>query len=242
MPSEEPLEARLVLLWGHRVDRLLKTAVVTAAVALVARAFAGSGGSFDTPLGALPLDVAWLVFVLGTGAHAFCGRFLIRSVQDLSTRRDLALEDGVREQLLSGGGYFVSVSVRRLHVDEDEESFSRMDLGDASTWTSYAAALLVYAAMLPWHLDGGRLVVASTWSLVVTAVVAALVLVVNWSIGGHWALAVSSLGRPTKLLYWPGLGGPSAEPTLTAGIGCIAVVATVLLVLVAVVWHGRLGL
>ena len=236
-------ELRLVFLWTKRVDRLLVAGTVAAVIVIGGRLFAAGGSVSLFSIDDIPLNATWALFAVGTLLHAATGRFLVQHIKAIPHTDDLSEEAALYDNILAEAGWFVSVEVRRVGAsDEVRRRPARMSTTDPSTWTAYGAAFVVWVALLPWWWDDG-LHVAALPQLLVTALVAALVITLNWLIGGVWAVAISSLDEYEKQRYFPGVPDISAgEPAFAFGFLLSAFSVLTLLIVVVATGHAHLGL
>jgi hypothetical protein len=93
-----------------------------------------------------------------------------------------------------------------------------MTLRDPSTWVAHGGALLMLVAIAPWRWDGALKLLPASQTVVIS-LIGVLLVVLNWLIGGSWAMAISQLAVPPPRrglspTIWLKLG--------TAAIGTIA--------------------
>lgn len=239
-------DLRLVLLWAKRVDHLLLTGIGAAGLIIGGRIFASGDPISLFGVDDVPLNATWVLFGAFTLGHAAFTRFLLQYVRALpsadGTPGEKAGQLELYDDIVAEGGWLVGVAIKRLAGYGEHRSMVPMSSKDPSTWLSYGAVLIVWIAMLPWWWDDG-LHVSGLAQLLATAVVAALLLVLNWVIGGMWAVAISSLGvGQAKLPYFlefPMTGGSGG---LNFGLLSGAVFVLVVLVSVVVFGHSHLGL
>lgn len=197
----------MAIKWAKTVSLVLQVGSVAALVIISARILSNSGEVNFWIIENFPLKAAWVGLFALTLAHVFTGLFFIRALKDLRRNRSLPEQEAAREDLLVEAGGYVSVLVPRLPTAG--KRLVRMSLSDSSTWVAHGGAIAAIVAALPWWWEGGL-----RWpdwaSTLAIAGVTLLLILVNWLIGGAWAIAMSKLGTtmPTS--------GASSATLLTA--------------------------
>ena len=203
------------------MNRVLVAGSLTIVAVILARVFNRSPSIKILDIGEVPLKAVWVVFLAGTVAHFFAGAFFRNAILDLAYSDEASSEKvKAREDVLVDGGHFVSVMVRRLPVSG--RRFVPMSLHDSSTWVAYLGALGFLVAVVPWWWQNGLRGPGVGVGLVLTSV-GVLLLLVNWFVGSHWAIALSLLGEEEQLVK--GALRPSYLATLhgsiTAAVGLL---------------------
>lgn len=242
MAEEKPLRRRLVLRWAKSVNRILVTGTVAAIVVLAARLFNGSADVEVWEVGPIPLKAVWVVFAGGTLVHAFAGYFFRRAALELQRSSvDVSQKLAAYEDVVADGGHYVGVAVPRVPV-EGRRTVA-MDLRDPSTWVAHGGALAVAGAVLPWWWDDGLQWPGLAQSLALAGI-GVLLVAVNWVIGGHWALALSTVGSPVvvsepfALAAFGKFSGPTLAFTTIMGLLPLIVFLLATTGLAAAIWAG----
>jgi hypothetical protein len=190
--DDKSVEHRMVVKWAKSVSRVLQAGSVAAMAVIAARVLTGSGEFKVWEIDHVPLKAAWVVFLGLTIAHVFTAYFFRRAITDMGRKRSIEEQRAVYEDILVEGGLYISVAVRR--IPQPGRRIVPMSPSDASTWVSHAGAVAAVIAVLPWWWNQGLRWPGVASSLVIASVAAVLV-VVNWLVGGTWAIAVSGLGN-----------------------------------------------
>ncbi|MFI5731421.1 hypothetical protein ACIA49_14960 [Kribbella sp. NPDC051587] len=191
-PDLESEPARIVT-GAKACSRLLAIGAGLCLATIAGRLFAGSA---ELSLGAvhLPLGFAWVGLLAITVAHAFTGAFLAERITKYLPYLHLpgqALQ--VFRDVTSSGNPFVFGLRSRALPRRPGGRYHPMSLRDPSAWVAYGAAAILLLAVLPWHLEAGRISWSggvSGWGQVVLAVV---LLAVNWWAGSVWMVSLSRL-------------------------------------------------
>ena len=184
----DPVTEIARILTGAKVcSRLLAIGAAFCLATIAGRLFAGSlslGGV------ALPLNFAWVGLLAITVAHAFTGAFLAQRITAYLPYLHFP-EQAVQvfREVTSSGNPFVFGMRSRALPRRPGGAYHPMSLRDPSAWVAYGAGVILLLAALPWHLESGRIVVGG-WTQAVLAVV---LLVVNWWAGSVWMVSLSRL-------------------------------------------------
>jgi hypothetical protein len=176
------------------ITRLLALGATVAIVIIVVRITA-SDNKIKLPGDIkVPITDAWLILVALTACHIFLTVFLVRQTH-LVWRDPAAAEEGadiVREVKADGN---IFVSGLEVKVERRRRLYIR-SAWDQSIWVAYLAALLLFAAVLPWGLDHGHLRWSSGAALGAFIALAVALTVLNWLAGGTWVVALIELAMP----------------------------------------------
>lgn len=184
-------EHQLILVWAKRVNHLLETGAGGALLVILARFISGSSAIKLGPLPSIPLRGVWLFFALATIAHIFFSYFFAQSITDMRKRRSEAEQISAREDVIVNGGIFVAVAMRR--IPKPGQRIVRMSPKDASALVAHGAAIALLLAVLPWWWENGLKWPGWGRSLII-ATIGLVLIAMNWSIGGLWAMKLSELG------------------------------------------------
>jgi len=155
---------------------------------------------------------AWIPALIFTVAHLYSTILLVGSLRSVwnhssaEERRRLA-----RETTATGGLFMRGLIARTKVLSKSGGPFIRyrMDIRDPSAWASQLALPILVLAVVPFSL--------TPWLLIFIPV-AVLFAEANWTIGSHWAVALSELGSmKSKSTYF-------AEHT--KGALCVVVLAS----------------
>ncbi|WP_405057802.1 hypothetical protein OG474_34420 [Kribbella sp. NBC_01505] len=186
----DPVSETARILTGAKVcSRLLAIGAGLCLATIAGRLFAGGS---DVSLGgvAIPLSFAWVGLLALTVAHAFTGAFLAHRITAYLPYLHLpeqALQ--VFRDVTSSSNPFVFGMRSRALPRKPGGRYHPMSLRDPSAWVAYGGAVMLLLAVLPWHLEAGRIVLGG-WGQAVLAVV---LLAVNWWAGSVWMISLSRL-------------------------------------------------
>jgi MFS family permease len=181
------------------VARVLLTGSIVSLVVIIGKLF---GRNEDLKVGdiSIPLQYAWLVFVVLTIAHGFTASFLV-----LAIRRFIEGESSederqqIFDEVKAESNPFIYGLIPRSTPRRPGSRRYSMDKSDPSTWIAYFALILLVAAILPWHVGSDGSWEWSTngksWLLVALAMVLGAV---NWLIGSVWVIVLSQLKESSE--------------------------------------------
>lgn len=132
----------------------------------------------------------WLIFfifLLFTFAHYYTGLLLLaKSTHKLWETNSTELSRTAFEKVVETGGVYVRGLIARTQHLKNTPWIYKMERDDPSTLVSHGAALLLVLAIVPWNFSDLR-------QFFTFLILAVLVTIVNWLIGGTWIVALSEL-------------------------------------------------
>jgi hypothetical protein len=130
---------------------------------------------------------AWIAAVIFTVAHLYSTILLVRSLRVVWSDATAEQRRRLAKEIVATGGLFVRGLVSRTKVlTASGGPFIRyrMEIDDPTAWVSQLALPVLVLAVVPfsWSL-----------SLLLMIPVAVVIAEANWTIGSHWAIALSDL-------------------------------------------------
>ncbi|CAB1084996.1 hypothetical protein D1AOALGA4SA_12493 [Olavius algarvensis Delta 1 endosymbiont] len=180
---------RNVISLASWINKIIVTGLVFSLAVVASKLTAGA--TFKVPGTDVQLKTgyAWIVFAVFTVAHAYVTILFVRACRYLF-REDHANAKSTWKELSRNGPLFFRDMMPRLLSDGSRVAIMRWD--DMTTWLAHAAAMLIFAAMVPFS------------NLTTLGFVPAVVLTfINWLLGGKWVIAASELSSKrgmTRLL------------------------------------------
>ncbi len=192
----EQLEAAVVenAKWVNRV--LVGGAAIAGSIIVLklsgVQSFQWSKLSFRT-------DLAWLVFLVITVAHAYAAWLLVGSAHSLWRARSAIHSSRAFQRVSKTGGLFLRGLLPRTDYRRTVLGYYRYQMRwrDPTTWISLMAGLAVAVAIAPFDfVDLPRAIGPAGLAIALPFV--------NWKLGANWAIAVSelSLHREDTAYHW----------------------------------------
>lgn len=175
--------------YGKAIGRTLTLGVTASIAAIIGRLFGSK-----VPIGGteIPINhVCWAILAL-TLTHVFIAIFFIRIMHTFWHTHDATEGKQLFQELsLDSGAFFQGMVPRR--PKSAGSHYYRISRDDPAGWLSYGSVLVVFIAILPWHLQHGSLKWSTGWLLLVQVIASMLLPLINWLIGGFWVIALSEL-------------------------------------------------
>jgi hypothetical protein len=148
----------------------------------------------------LPINQAWLPMAVVTIIHAVTALIVANDAKKLWRTNSDAECRRAFDEVSNKGGPIVNGLIPRVvifHNPEKGVSWMkvRMDWRDRSTWFAHVAALLLFAALIPWKwlpFGFGNL----DWEFMGLWLAALAITVLNWEIASQWIVPLSLLWVP----------------------------------------------
>ena len=139
----------------------------------------------------IPIGRAWIIFAIFTVGHIYASYVFRQDCWEVM--KQSAEIRGVAWQALTGAPllFFHGLVARLQVVYVNGTPIYNMDESDPTTWLVHGVALLVFIAII-------RIRKAS-WGTRIGTILAGLVIVlINWLVGGGWAVTASMLAESVK--------------------------------------------
>jgi hypothetical protein len=201
MSSEFGTEERDVIRYAKQVGAVLLFGATVAALIVAARLFGGS--EVKAPGIDVPLEHAWLLLVLVTVAHVFLGFFFYQSIHGLWRERfGPVVGRRVFDEIKIESNLFLRGMLPRSQPVRPGSRYYRMSWADPSTWVAHLALLVTVVALLPWHVEHGKLLFADTSTIIRFAVLVLFIVLINWRMGAAWSIGLSQLTVAENEAFW----------------------------------------
>jgi hypothetical protein len=139
----------------------------------------------------IPIGRAWIVFAIFTVGHIYASYVFRQDCSEI-IKKSPDLQIDAWQSLTGASLLFFHGLIARLQVVHIQgHPVFVMDETDPTTWLVHAVALLVFIAII-------RIRNASLRTRIGTASAGIVIVILNWLVGGGWAIAASLLAESSK--------------------------------------------
>lgn len=195
------------------LSKILIYGGVIAIAAVLAQIFAGRRGEIEVLGFKIPVAHAWLAMLLLTIGHFFYSEWLTAELTAVLSCADRPFAGDAWERLTGNADElraFYGMSERKptqVLGNVNVSSLSSMPK-DLLMWLHVILAIGIFVATIRWFST-------RSWSVrIVTTLLAAILLAINWWTGSRWALLASDLPRYSR--YEPRLVSSTIKPFIAS--------------------------
>jgi len=220
--ADLPPDVQIVVGYANKIGTILFAGGALALVAIGTRALGLDKIKYESL--DVPLSWLWTIFMAGTLFHVLYARSIIDRLVELhyddkSQRKADAVARGqqVFDGIRTSSNPVLQGLMPRTEPTRPRSRIVRMSLKDFTAKVSLGLVLVTVVALLPWRIDHGLRFAPLPVSIAYGAI-AAIIVGLNWWVGGYWIIRVSHF-KDNDIV--DGLKKPFVDLSYSSGFGFV---------------------
>jgi hypothetical protein len=212
--TELPSEGKNVIGYAENINKTLSAALGFTALVVATRSLGYDELKYHDLR--VPLNYTVAVVFLGTIVHIYWARYIILNLhkladQDLKDSRHQWLAMLFKEIKDHKGLFLKGLEARSQPVRKGSR-IVKMSTQDPTTGISYLLVVLTIVAILPWHIHNGLRWAEPWWVAPAYAIMAVILVAINWSVGAMWIVTLSLMKDDPKVRWGLETSGLHGDP------------------------------